>query len=191
MSRRASGPTAGGGTDPAGPTKPGATRVRVQNGASELTKDDVLQQTLRAFRLIVGRAASGCHARLIHTNGNTFAATNRATKIVRQFAILEMSFPNGRTAYVLDAQRFGSEQFSFFICKSPGSYGYAKSVLEPWLSNFPAPKGSPWVVEAGFPRGMVSTSRRVIHQPETEGSDVESRVQRLAERISDVVKSFA
>lgn len=177
--------TKSGGTDPAGPRSRRTTRTRVTDDEAPFAEDTTLSQTLRAYRLVIGKYP---HSRLIRSAESVFIATNTSTRIRRQFAILEASV-NGRIGYVLDAQRFGKEEFSFFVCRSPFKGRYQRSDFQSWLNNFPAPQGSPWRVEIGMPRGLLSTQHRLKHQPK-DSSAIESRIERLAERIAEAVSSL-
>ena len=170
--------TKSGGTDPAGPKSSSAASVRVKDGDAPLAKDALLEQTLRAYALVIHEYPE---SQLIRSTGSVFVATNARSRVVRQFAILEMSLMN-RVAYVLDAQRFGSEEFPFFVCRHPSRERYPPSVFQTWLREFPAPQGSPWQVERGLPRGLLWNPRRLKHQPK-DNSDVERRIRRLAIRI--------
>lgn len=182
---RASVTVTGGATDPAGPKNLSTARVWIKDGDAPFAEDTLLRQTIRAFRLIIDKYPQ---SRLIRTTESVFLATNAHSRIKRQFAILEMSASN-RVAYVLDAQRFGSEEFPFFVCRHPFKDRYPLSVFQTWLSEFPAPRGLPWQVERGLPRGLFWNPRRLKHQPRDD-ANIERRIRRLAERIAEAMNNM-
>lgn len=129
---------------------------------------DLMERTLGAFRTLVRDAGSSStdtwRGRLVvHDAAETFRIRS-ADGRSRHFAVLEMTFKSGRTVYLADAQRFGTETFSMAMFRMPHYQEVPPYLLRQWLRHFPARSGDPWVGYRIAPYGWIVEPTK--HQPQ-------------------------
>lgn len=184
-------PIEGVGTDRA--AKPRRRHAGLSTGGDEPEDPpaDLMERTLGAFKALIRatreRTSVTAAAKLLTRNGSETFRVLALDGRRRHFAILEAEL-TGRFAYVLDAQRFGSESFKMVMCRSADYRAIPDFRFQYWLRHFPSRDGDPWTGGEATPHGWIFET--IVHQPERKHLTKQEVTSQLVARLERRLTAF-
>lgn len=175
------------GTDVAARRKSSHAGLKLEGGANDRVCIDLMQRTFAAFNamLVAFGGRHSCSARMLTQDADrTFKVLTREGRH-RHFAVLEVSIGD-RYAYMIDAQRYGSEQFRLLMCRSHDYVCCSDYLFNEWFKRFPQSDGNPW--EMDMAKGMVR--KTLNHQPRLRQLSDDEIATQLAARLEREIVAF-